>query len=148
MQKGHRAFLGTDPTSAQARLYDGFPTHRGVSSRALDVELFQATAIVALVQTFTMKQVPDPHRVYFFVPPKHEKWAIGQFRGFAEVVFGRLKERKDAQRAPSVGRLFHAIMLGCRVLQMQTPPDRWVAFGFAKSDLVPDWLGAGLLPMG
>lgn len=146
MRKGHRTFLGVDPTPNQTLIYEAFPKTRGVSCSTLDVEFFEATTILALVQSFTMKQVPDPHRVHFFVKPAHKKWAVEQLKVIAGTIFGRLRPRKDAkQLAPTVGKLFHAVLIGCRVLQVEVPPDRWVSFGYSVSDPIPDWMCQALL---
>ena len=91
-----------------------------------------------------MKTQPDPYRCYLFVPGSHEKWAVVQLRRFAEAVFKILKEKKAAGRAQIMGKAFHAVLLGCRVFHFTQAPDRWVAYGFAESDPMPDWMGSAL----
>lgn len=140
LHKSHGAFLGVEPTKKQLQVYDAFPAKRGVFITSLDTELFEATAIMGLVQTFAKKTQPDPFRVYFFVPSVHEKWAIAHLRTLAEAIFARLKERKASTQAQAMGRAFHSVLLGCRVLNFDTAPDRWVAYGFAESDSMPDWM--------
>jgi hypothetical protein len=140
LRKGHCVFLGIEPTPKQLRIYNAFPASRGVADARLDVENFEAAVIMALVQTFSMKTQPEPYRCYLFVPSSHEKWAVTQLGNFAVSVFKILKEKKAAARAQSMGKAFHAVLLGCRVFQFPQVPDRWVAFGFAKSDPMPDWM--------
>jgi hypothetical protein len=147
MRSTHRAFLCSEPTDKHLRIYDGFPTLRGRSDAALDVETFEAAVIMALVQTYTKKQAPDPYTVYLFVPGSHEKWAVEQLKGMLGRLFDKLKEKKAAQQAQILANLFRHIMMGCRVLPFDQAPERWAAFGFVKADPIPIWLSEGLLPV-
>jgi hypothetical protein len=137
LRKGHAAFLSTEPTERQLTLYDQFPAFRGLSGAAFDVEMFEATVVMALVQTVSAK-------VYFFVPSSMEKEAIAALQNLAESIFARIKTRKAVNQAKAVGKAFKAILIGHRLLQIDTAPERWVAFGFQKEDPIPGWLRDGL----
>lgn len=145
MVKAHRAFLGVDPSSTQSRIYEAFPEFRGVNNSFPDEEIFEATAISSIVQAFTMKQVEEPHQVHLFVTASNRAWTVQRLRVLTQTVFSRLKERKDAKHAPAVGKLFHAILMGTKVLPFETPPERWACFGFVASDPIPPWMRSGLL---
>lgn len=144
LHKSHYAFLGTEPTTKQCRIYDAFPEKRGVRASELDSEVFEALIVMGLVQTFAKKTQASPFRVYFFVPQQHERWAVKQLRSFAKTVFARLKERRASSQAQALGRAFHSVLIGCRVLQVLEAPDRWVAYGFSESYEIPDWMATGL----
>jgi hypothetical protein len=126
-------------------LYDGFPVVKGVSSQALDPEVFAATLIMAIVQTYPRGQQPDPYKCLFFVRGQAHHWALEQLGLLAKKMFGVQKERKRADIARHLGAFLRAISMGSRVLQFKEAPDRWVAFGFNESDQVPAWMQSALI---
>lgn len=146
-RKSHCVFLGVDPIPVQQHLYDQFPTYRGLASDALNTDTFEATVILALIQTFAKKQQTDPFRVYLFVPATLDRWVVVQLERIVKSMFQRIKSRKAPEQARALGRAFHAILLGGRVLQLSAAPDRWVAFGFKESDPIPEWMRSALAPL-
>lgn len=144
----HR-LLGTQPNPKQLRIYEAFPGARGVSDHTLDQETFESALVMALTQTLPKAQT-TPFKCYFFVPASVEKWAIDRLGECAKHIFDQLKPLKPERKviaARQLGSFFHCIMLGSRVLQLDTGPDRWVAFGFDKKDPIPEWMCAGLLEL-
>jgi hypothetical protein len=140
--------LGSDPTPKQERIYEAYPRARGASAREMDQETFESALVMAITQTFPNGPNAEPFKCYFFVPASAEKWAIEQLNVSARRIFEKLKGMPPARRslaAKQIGRFLKCIMMGSRVLQLEKGPERWVAFGFEKSDPIPDWLRDGLL---
>jgi hypothetical protein len=141
----HSVFFDAAPEPGHIRLYDAFPHARGISDRAQNETTFEAVLIMALVQTFPKNQQLIPFKCYFFVPASIKVWAETQLTECAKRMFEGLKRKRNAAAAKHLGTFFHNIPFGSRVLQINKAPDRWVAFGFTKGDLIPDWFGAALL---
>jgi hypothetical protein len=142
----HR-LLGTEPNAKQRRIYDAYPGTRGLSDRGLDEETFESVLVMALTQTLPRAN-SEPFKCYFFVPASVEKWAIEQLNVRAKRIFAHLKPLKGERKvlaARQLGSFFHCILMGSRVLQLEQGPERWVAFGFDKTDPIPEWLREGLL---
>jgi len=145
MQRSHSVYFGVAPSVVQARLYSAFPQARGYSSSALDPERFDATLIMALVQTYRKGTLPTNPDVLFFVPASHEQWAIGTLKESITRMFTCLKGQHRQDVAKTLSALFKHIHLGNRVLQFVDAPARWAAFGFTDADPIPAWLRSGLV---
>ncbi len=142
----HETFFGETPKAKHLRLYESFPAKKGASDRSRDEETFEATLIMAIVQTYPRNQRPDPFTCYLFIPAIEEKWAVNKLGEIAKRMFGVLKAHKKVQVAKHLGRFFHAVLLGSRTLHLDQAPERWVAFGFDRdADPIPDWMRDGLL---
>ncbi len=145
--KLHQVMLGREPTPIQQRLYDEFPTAVGYSDRTLDAERFQAVTVLTIRRAIEAKRGPEPHRVLVFIPPAHEAWVLDQFRTFTKDVFAYCKTLSGnrAALAKRWGEHFHQIVIAKRVLQFSDPPPHWMAFGFDREDLIPDWVRSRLI---
>lgn len=141
----HETLYGTAPSPKHVRIYEAFPGSHGVSSKELDEEVFEAALILAIVQTYPRHQRPTPFKCFLFVPAETHKWAVEQTSVCAKRMFAELKREKKVDIAKHLGTFFHAISMGCRILQLQEAPERWVSFGFDRSDLIPSWLRDSLL---
>jgi hypothetical protein len=123
------------------RLYETFPTALGFSSKEIDVRLFEAVLILALHQAGKKTGEKTFHKVYFLAPANlADLWVIAEFKAAAKRIFARLKTGKSVEAVKHVGTLFHQIMLGSQVFNLPGEPDHWVAFGFSRSDHVPEWM--------
>lgn len=144
--KFHDVLLGGLPTARQAALYRGFPSVLGFSSKETDEALFQATLILAMLQAGKDNPKDDLHKVYFLAPPTiTDGWVLATFRSSAKRIFDRLKTGKSVGLVKHVGELFHQVMLGSQVFVLPQAPERWVSFGFSKSDSIPAWMQPKLL---
>jgi len=141
----HKTLLGGEPEPSQVRLYQSFPSFRGMSSAALDAVVFDAALIMAIVQTYPRKERPTPYPVIFFLRGDVQKWALLQLEATSRKMFAKLKEEKAVKLAQHLGEFLKSIKVGSPSLQMKDPPDRWVSFGFKNDDPVPAWLGVSLL---
>lgn len=141
----HRAFFGEPPNERHARIYAAFPGARGVSDHEKDETVFEAVLIMALVQTYPRHQRPDPFKCYLFIPASIEKWAVTTLGSCAKRMFDLLKSKKEVKVAQHLGAFFHSVLIGSRVLHLDQEPDRWVCFGFERTDPIPDWMRNALL---
>jgi len=144
--KFHRAFLGEDPNDRQRLLYSEFPTMRGFASQDQDPSIFEAALVLALVQTFPVKQGDELVKSYLFVPASMTLWSGEQIRASATRMFGVLKEKKSVAGAKMLARLIKNVVSGSRVLQLRSVPERWSAFGFDLSAPLPEWMSSALIP--
>jgi hypothetical protein len=136
----HKSLLGDDPSPVHTKIYEAFPATRGIASRETDPTVFEATLMLAIVQTYPRKQRPDPYRCFFFVRPELHPWALEQLRDCAQRMFWFQKQSKNVAVAKHLGAFLRAISIGSRVLHFAEAPERWVAFGFDKTDPVPEWV--------
>lgn len=146
-QRIHQAFLGTEQGSAHILLYTHFPETRGFSSKTENADRFEATFVAGLTQTFGPGGTFED--CLLLVPASKMAWVTEQMTQVAGRMFARWKMEPDLElRRRAVTRLAEAIkhmLIGSRVLRLEQEPPRWVAFGFTKSDPVPEWLKKGLL---
>lgn len=144
----HGTLLGETPQETQAHLYRSFPSVLGFSSKENDEVKFEAALILALLQAGKVDGEKELHKVYFLVPSNiADGWVLAKFRATAKRIFERLKGGKSVPLVKHIGELFHQVMLGSQVFTLPREPDRWVAFGFAKTDQIPDWMRAKLLEL-
>ena len=135
------------------RLYKEYPSSLGYSANNAyvltpDDVLFNAALVLALHQAGKKDGSEDMHKVYFLVPGFMEKRTTHMMRAAAERIFARLKTGGSVVAIKHVGALFHRIMMGCEVFTLPEEPPHWVAFGFSKSDHIPEWMRAKLLAFG
>jgi hypothetical protein len=135
-------FLG-EPRTSHKNLYEAYPSALGYSGQAADESLFEAILILALYQA--SKDGANLHKVYILVPARLEKWAMARMRTGAERVFARLKKGATVPAIKHVGAIFHQLMLGFQIWALPEEPKCWVAFGFSKTDHVPEWMRSKLL---
>jgi hypothetical protein len=125
-------------------LYKAYPTALGYSSQAMDDVLFDGALVLALHQAGKEGR-SNLRKVYFFVPGAHEKWVVDRFRNAAQRIFGRLKAGKSVPAIRHFAELFRYVMMGSQISALPQEPERWVAFGFARSDVLPEWLRSKLV---
>lgn len=146
-QRIHLAFLGENPGPTHTRLYTEFPVARGFSSNVADEARFEATFVAGLAQVFEDGGGLQP--CFLLLPASQTVWGTAQMTQIVRRMLSRWKHESDpAIRARAVHRLAEGIkhmMVGSRVLQLDNPPSRWVAFGFTVNDPVPEWLRDGLI---
>jgi hypothetical protein len=143
--KFHRVFLGEEPNEKQRLLYSSFPAMRGFSFQEKDPALFEATLVLAIVQTFPAKQGEELVKSYLFVPASMSAWSGEQVGASATKMFGVLKKKKSVAGAKMLALLIQSVVSGSRVLQLRNVPDRWAAFGFDQAGPVPEWMRTALL---
>jgi hypothetical protein len=134
------------------RLYKEYPSSLGYSARDAyvltpDDVLFSAVLVLALYQA-GLAGSANLQNVYFLVPGFMEKRTTHMMRAAAERIFARLKTGGSVKAIKHVGALFHRVMMGCQVFTLPEEPQHWVAFGFSKSDHIPEWMRAKLLVFG
>jgi len=136
----HRTLLDKEATEKQQEFYNKFPSFRGVSNQSLDSELLEAVIVAAL----TFGTVND--RVFVFAPPANEAWMLDQFSKIADVVFaGCMKWPDRAYVARGYGLMFNKVSIIGRPM-FEKEPERWLAFGCTKDDLLlPEWVAPRLL---
>jgi len=145
----HRLLIGGEPHTEQMRLYEAFPSVLGFSSKQSSTPLFEAVLVLALHQAGKKTGEKNFHKVYFLAPANlAESWVVAEFKTAAKRIFGRLKTGKSVEAVKHVGTLFHQVMLGSQVFSLPNEPDYWVAFGFTRSDPVPEWLRNKLMDTG
>ncbi len=148
----HHALRDSTPHAEQRRLYLAFPQKHGYAGRELlddaDEPMaslhFEAVLILALAQTYP-QDAPKHHPVTVIISSHAEDWAYNQTETIAHSIFTRLAQECRVEAAKFVGTAFKSLLFGCRVLQLEEAPKRWVAFGFRKDDIIPDWLRESLL---
>lgn len=141
----HSVLLGGVPTVRQEGLYRAYPSVLGFSSKEIDDALFQATLILALFQV-GQDHPYGLHKVYFLAPAAiTDGWVLDPFKDTAKHIFERLKTGKSVALVKHVGELFHQVMLGSQVFLLPQEPERWVSYGFSKSDSIPTWMQPKLL---
>ncbi len=142
----HALLGGGTPQEIHTRLYGAFPAALGFSSNARDDSMFEAVLTLALLQAGKSGGETEFHKVYFLVPASiSDGWVVPKFRTSAKHIFDRLKRGKSVAAVKHVGDLFKGVMLGSQVFTLPQEPDRWVAFGFSKTDPIPDWMRNKLL---
>lgn len=142
----HRAYFDEDPTEQQRRLYDAYPHANGYSDGNRDAERFRAVLNLALVLAIPDDGVPEHvHTPFVFFPKPFERWVVDEIRKSAESLFDRLRKDRRVDAAKFVGNCFKALRLGHLVLQLPGAPDRWVAYGFTRTDPIPNWMQARLI---
>ncbi len=144
ISKFHTLLLGTDPTPDQRRLYEAFPTSRGFSGESQDAERFVATFIVALSDTWDPEAKAAVNTVPLAIPRAIEPWCMDQINLFLESV----KARRKLLPKVAIKQFVAAVKLietGTRVFSLTSAPKRWVAFGFARESVAPEWLKDELL---
>ena len=141
----HSGLLGTGPEVSHLRLYNAVPRgFRGFSDRTPNVKRFEATALLALAQTWRLgAEAGPPQQVYFIVPAQQEPWALTELERIARLIFDRLRGKPSA--AKHIGELFHQVYMGFKAFHLETAPERWAAFGFNRMDPMPSWMQEGLL---
>lgn len=140
----HNLILGKTPSDSHAHFYSAFPKARGYSNSAHLLTLFDASLVVALYQVMGPK---ESRKVYFLVPAPAERWVTEAFKGKAQEFFSRLKAKGSVPLVRRFGDVFSQIMLGSQAFALPQEPERWVAFGFAKTDPIPTWMGSKLLDL-
>lgn len=144
----HTALLGNDIQEVTRRLYEEHPSFLGYSSKETHPGMFEAVLILSLFQAGKSPGDKNVHKVYFLAPaPLTDGWVLGEFKAAAKRIFGRLKTGSSVAAVQHVGALFHQVLLGSQVFALPQEPDRWVAFGFSRSDPIPEWMSAKLLDL-
>lgn len=151
LESWHTRLLGIPSQEDQKLLYQAVPLgSRGYSDNAMDEARFQAILIVTLIQTMAA-DAGETHRVIILCPPSHEQWALAQLQVFARTIFNgfkKLPHTATAKRSDVARRFstcFKHIFLASRVFQLGERPERWMSFGFKKTDPIPDWMRAALI---
>ena len=140
----HKRLLGQDPTPEQQRLYDIFPKRRGFSNEEQDPDLFVATFIVSLADTWDAATKTSKYTVPLAIPRAIEPWCIDQM----DVLVNRVRLRLNVLPKAFVASFAQAarhVETGTRVFAIVEAPKRWTAFGFSVSSVAPPWLKEGLL---
>lgn len=141
----HRVYYKVDPTPLQTRLYESFPTFRGVSDESKNEEALRACLILSLVQTYPKGQQTGPFRCYLFISEHLQKWAIDEIGARAKDILLKLNKDRKPELARHFKTLVPGIFVGSRVLQLTHPPERWVCFGFQKDGILPGWMSSSML---
>lgn len=144
----HRLILGDHAvTDVHAKLYDNYPKYRGFSQSEQAKDVFEATFVLAIMQTFG--EGGKFHPSFLCVPATQFDWVNGQMKEIARALLLRWKFAQDVeQRKRVVERLskaFQHLMIGSKVFQVPEAPRRWMAFGFSQEDPIPLWLKDSLL---
>jgi hypothetical protein len=152
LRRLHHGLLGGPPTEAHTSLYRAFPEARGYSSKTPDDILFEAAVILATFQAGRSNGTDKEPKVYFLVPTSMESWVTSQLKADIRRIFDHLKTAAvppegRVKSVKHVGALFHRIMLGSQAYALPKEPEHWVAFGFSKSDAIPDWMRPKLLDL-
>jgi hypothetical protein len=143
----HEMITGGPPEKAHADFYAS--GKNGYDDKSFDSTRFFAIACLSLQKT-TRVSFRKPARVVILTPPTHDKWVIEQLGVISKQMFDKLKYQPGlpdakAELARTVGGWFNALFVASRLLQLPEMPESWVALGFSKTDLVPDWLRDNLL---
>jgi hypothetical protein len=137
----HRISFDEEATERQGALYDAYPNAHGYSDPMKDPEKFRAVLHLALLQAHP----PDGHQAniqtsFIFYPKTHEEWVIDQIKMNAEAIFARFRAQKRVEAAKFMGECFLALRLGHLVFQVTGEPTNWMAFGFTRTDTLPQWM--------
>ena len=147
VEKFHGRLLGIDQkrtpdrfwfTEDARQLYEAHAEWdvRGFSSVDLDEDRFLATFVLALSLT------GGEHPVCMAVPRQHTDWAMEQIKEIARHIF---RERQGNTAAIiALRKAIGQLVTASRVLQIDEP-ERWVAFGFHREGLLPEWMRGKLL---
>lgn len=121
----------------------------GFSCRNREIAKADAVLIRALSQVIDVK-APPYHPVYLFAPRTEHEWVIARIHNVASTTMMRLKPLKDERVKKAllhVRSWLSVIQLGpVERWKETTPPERWAAFGYLKTDTsLPTWLTEKLL---
>lgn len=123
---------------------------RGFSSKEKDPELTDAVLIRAMAQVVD-KAAPPYHEVFFFFPEADKAWVVSRIHNLATTTMTRmqsvLKQERGKKAILHVRKWLEVIRLGpIEGWKKGEAPEKWVAFGYDKSDPnLPEWLKAGLV---
>jgi hypothetical protein len=143
IRRWHDLLLATPLQEVHTQLYEAFPISRGFSSRQRDDALFEAVFSLALFQAAGLGQTVQ--EVYCFVPSVTQQWFLNHLRESTKVIFGQLRTRNNVKLVEHIGSLFHQLKLGDQPFLLPNEPERWISFGFLKTDAIPEWMSAKLL---
>lgn len=141
----HKAFYRGDPTPLQLKLYESFPTLRGVSSGTLDDEVLRSIWILSLFQTFPKGQQKGPFRAHLFLSAHLQNEAFKSIGEYTKNAFQAWKTKGKIEAIREFKILIPNVFVGSRVLSLPHPPERWSCFGFERGEVIPDWMNASLL---
>lgn len=139
----HDLLLATPIQATHAQLYEAFPASLGFSSRQREDALFEAVFSLALFQAAGLGQ--SVQEVYCFVPNVTRQWFLNHLRESTKVIFSQLRTRNNVKLVEHIGGLFHQLKLGDQPGMLPNEPERWISFGFLKTDPIPEWMGSKLL---
>ena len=135
--------LGREPAFEQVSLYEKFPGKRGYSLPTPDPILFEASFLLAFMQTFA-GDAAKPNDVLFIVAPELNGWVSEQMTRVAQEVIGGCKRYGNAAvRAQHLGALFRHVRVA-RSLPPMAPIYGWATFGF-DPQAGPEWFREALL---
>jgi len=144
----HEIFVGTTLTSQQNALYES-AFGRGFSTKNPEPSLVDATLVLALSMA-----KGDGEGVYskvlIYAPSNLHKMVFEQIHKLAVNLTIRVSSYKQLERkkkSMEVARNWlEVLMVGAPKLgDLSEEPERWVAIGYSKDDLLPDWLKKALL---
>lgn len=151
----HKNLLGIDPqktpkefrlTDAQERLYA--ESHESARHGYLLTASKELKSWEHLVATFILAygQTQEGSVTFAVSAPTHS-WANAQIKKIAHHIFAlRASLPKTSLQPLFVG--FQRMAMGSNILQLMSPPDRWVAYGFSETDVLPPWMRNRLLNVG
>lgn len=105
-----------------------------------DEARFLATFVMALYLT----NFPNEGKVIFVVSRGTEKWAVNQIKAIAHYIY-RSRKGAPTSAISAIDEALRRIDLGSRALQIETEPERWVAYGFTNQDILPPWMRGRLV---
>lgn len=145
LSRVHMSLLGEPPEDDHRTLYQAVPAAHGfLVTDVPNLRQFEAVTVLGLALTYPFDG-KTMHQTLFLVPALVEDWAVTALEGIAKRIFGRIKDDANLKAANFMRRAFEHLLLGTPACDAEEQPGRWVAFGFKKEDLVPEWLRNGLL---
>jgi len=130
----HRDLSGCDPTDLQRSLY--VAAGRGYNTSGLDEERFLAVFILALGSA-------QKGLVVVAVPKALEKAVLQAMEFWARKILRRFRGQEIPVKAFT--ERVKKLRMANRLLIQMEEPERWVAIGLTKDDLVPQWLQSKLV---
>jgi hypothetical protein len=143
--KIHPVFFATEATSFQKKLYTR--RLRGVSSREKNEEKADATLIMAVAQVL---EAGEFREVPILVPDSWKVWVSSRIIGMAKTCTSTLRsDPRKKVTLPIARKLLESIKpmtpnIGQLLTTSEGPPC-WVAIGYTRDDLLPNWLLERLL---
>lgn len=142
----YRFWTHTEPSEAQLALLTS--KKHGVFGKGENPQAFLATLLMGMNLTWDSENAVF-RTVMFAYPKTVEKEALAGI----QALLGNIKKGVDlTPDKPRQERLKYHIRevmkhlnMGSRVFAAKEAPSYWVAYGFEKESLIPDWLREGLI---